>query len=325
MQTGRQLLLFEDEYILFNGAVRDLQNLNLEAAESGFLEYGNLYKKSESVDGMLQLIGFLKSELAKCAAAGLEEPARLCRSWADCEEQAQKLGVVDERLMEGIKKSFFLMIERKIEEKKLNAVPFLDNKTPTGYVYLQTERFDQAVNSLQACLPLLPDTESARIYGYLGDAYVLLGDTTYARKYYLEALLQNPLALDWRHFKDAALLELKRNIQDDLEIDHAGAAYWLPSIAYVKGMFQPKLIRQLDIIKALVAEYIPLAQDDSTPPPEGRDARIFIRAIILCDNEPFLKMVKGIDFADIRRRMKEIDAPLFADYMKLIKTRGKGV
>ncbi len=52
-------------------------------------------------------------------------------------------------------------------------------------------------------------------------------------------------------------------------------------------------------------------------------AGLFMRAIILCDNEASLRIVKGIDYADIRLRMKTINTPLFAAYMKNLKDRSK--
>jgi len=41
------------------------------------------------------------------------------------------------------------------------------------------------------------------------------------------------------------------------------------------------------------------------------ESKLFIRAIVLCDNEPFMKLIRGIDFADIRRQMKEMNPSCF--------------
>jgi hypothetical protein len=50
-------------------------------------------------------------------------------------------------------------------------------------------------------------------------------------------------------------------------------------------------------------------------------AALFFRAIILCDNEISLRLIKGMDFTDIRRQMKDIHPELFADYLRVIKER----
>jgi Tfp pilus assembly protein PilF len=65
---------------------------------------------------------------------------------------------------------------------------------PIGYAYLQTGHYDQAIRSLQACLTATPD--SAAVYGYLGDAYTLRGETDVARRVYLEACLIDPETID---------------------------------------------------------------------------------------------------------------------------------
>jgi hypothetical protein len=114
---------------------------------------------------------------------------------------------------------------------------------------------------------------------------------------------------------------LKEQIQEEQQIDHAVAAHWLPSYAYVRGMFKPKAIRQLEVLKTFVDDFLQINKTIPGDSSEELKARLFIKAIILCDNEVFMRMVKGIDYADIRRRMKEINEPLFSDYMRHIGAR----
>jgi tetratricopeptide (TPR) repeat protein len=186
-------------------------------------------------------------------------------------------------------------------------------------VYIQAGDFDRAITSLQACL--LQSLANAHIYGYLGDAYLLNGAPGYARKFYLEAFLIDPVAVDWRHFKDSELIALKEQIQEDQGVDHSIAAHWLPSYAYVRGIFKPKEIRQLDVLKTFVDDYLDMKNTCLGDSSHEQKSRLFLRGIILYDNEAFLRMVKGIHFADIRRQMKEINEPLFSDYMRHIGTR----
>jgi hypothetical protein len=55
--------------------------------------------------------------------------------------------------------------------------------------------------------------------------------------------------------------------------------------------------------------------------PPALAARLFFRGIVLCDNEPFLRMCKGIDFADVRREMKAANGAVFAAYLRQIDRR----
>ena len=53
-------------------------------------------------------------------------------------------------------------------------------------------------------------------------------------------------------------------------------------------------------------------------------ARLFLLGIVLCDNEPTLVRIKGVDFAEVRRTMKQAHASLFAAYLRLIERRVPG-
>jgi len=79
----------------------------------------------------------------------------------------------------------------------------------------------------------------------------------------------------------------------------------------------------LEVMRTFVASYLDLERTYMREAIAVRGANLFLRAIVLCDNEAFLRMVKGIDYVDIRRRMKEISEPLFAAYIKRIGDRSR--
>jgi tetratricopeptide (TPR) repeat protein len=317
--TIQQLSLFQEENLLLNGAIQDLHSLRLEEAKKAFHEYRDIYPNGDSVDDKLKLSVFLLDGLAKVSGDTLKKPEGLCHLWEDFENYADSIGVDDGHLIAGIKKSFFKNVVDTISRYGLADAPFLADQTPTGYVYIQAGDYDRGIASLQACLPL--SSENAHIYGYLGDAHLLKGDHLYARKLYLEAFLIDPIAIDWRHFKDGELIALTGQIREDQVVDHAIAAHWLPSYAYIRGIFRPKAIRQLEVLKTFVDDFLRINKMILNHSSQEQQARLFLKAIILCDNEVFLRMVKGIDYADIRRRMKEINEPLFLDYMRHIGGR----
>ena len=198
---------------------------------------------------------------------------------------------------------------------------YLSETIPIGYVYMQIRQYDLAIESLQACIPLTPN--NAVIYGYLGDAYFLRGEPDVARQCYLEACLIEPACMDWGHMKDGDLLKLRDLLIEKYNMDNSLDLEWLPSYAYIQGLFKPKTIKLNEGLKEFVEEYLKLQKVYFKEQTSDLKAKLFIRSIVLCDNEPFLKFIKGIDFIDIRRQMKEANPSLFAKYLRNIKSNNR--
>lgn len=315
-----QLSLFFDEHVLLNSAMQDMNRLRLEEAKAAFTQYRELYPKGEFVDARLKILDHLLNGMSGLPGGGAGAAA-LCRMWHVCADFAASLAFHDKATLAAVKQSLFLKAVLMLDAQPHSANPFLPDKTPAGYVYLMAGLSERAVVSFQAAL--LQTRDNAHIYGYLGDAYTLRGDTAIARSCYLEALLIDPEALDWQSCRDEALLELKRRLHEEEGFDQVAATHWLSSYAYVAGIFPPKPIKQLETIKTCINEYMRMERDYRSEATTALGAGLFIRAIILCDNEASLRRVKGIDYADIRRSMRMINAPLFAAYMKHLKDRGK--
>lgn len=234
-----QLPLFLDEHVLLNSAVQDMQTLRLEEAKAAFTHYRELYPCGECVITRLKLTDYLMYGLAGLPGDGAGAAA-LCRLWRAFDDFTVSLPFNDDSSLAAVKQSLFRKAVTMIDAPPLSDNPFLPDQTPAGYVYLMAGLSERAIASLQAAL--LQTTENAHIYGYLGDAYKLRGDMAIARSCYLEALLIDPEAVDWRSFKDTALLELKRRLQEEQGLEPVAAAHWLSSHAYVEGLFPPKQI-----------------------------------------------------------------------------------
>jgi len=52
--------------------------------------------------------------------------------------------------------------------------------------------------------------------------------------------LIEPGGMDWNHMKDRALLELRDRLLEEHDLDNSLALEWLPSYAYIQGLFKPK-------------------------------------------------------------------------------------
>jgi len=129
--------------------------------------------------------------------------------------------------------------------------------------------------------------------------------------------------MDWNHVKDNELLKLRDPLIKTSDMDNSLAVEWLPSYAYIQELFKPKAIRLNEELKKFVDEYLALRKAYLKEPTSDLEAKLFIRAIILCDNEPFMKLIRGIDFIDIRRQMEEMNPSLFSRYMKRIESRNR--
>lgn len=321
---GEQLWLFQDQDMLFNRGVLELAKLNLDAARQAFDRYDELYHEREAIDKQRRLIDFLTDGFSRVPDSCPERPAHIYRLWMSFETYVQSEHSVGETVAAEIKYAFFQKIRKALEECNLMDAPYIADTVPTGYVYMQLKDYNPAIQSLQACIPATPD--NAAIYGYLGDAYMLRGepgDTGVSRQCYLEAFLIDPNGIDWSHIKDVALLELKDQIIEEDDLEESLALEWLPSYAYIEGIFQRKTIRLNEGLKEFVDEYLSMKKAYSRRQTADLKARLFFRSMILCDNEVSLRFIKGIDFIDIRKLMKDMNPGLFRSYLEFIESRNR--
>jgi len=321
---GEQLLLFQDRDMLLNRGVLELARLNLDAAKEAFNRYQELYHDRDAIDKEAKLTDFLIKGFSRVPDTCPERPAHLYRLWTSFESYLQSVRFESKNIVSEIKYSFFRKIHEALEQCNLTDDLYISDTIPTGYIYMQIKEYSLAIKSLQTCIPVTPD--SAAIYGYLGDTYTLRGepgDIGASRHCYLEAYLIDPGGIDWRHIKDIALLELRDQITEEHNLEDSLALEWLPSYAYIEGIFKPKTIKLNDGLKEFVDEYLKIKKAYDKRQASELKARLFIRSMILCDNEESLRFIKHIDFMDIRRLMKDINPDLFRGYLKFIESRNR--
>jgi tetratricopeptide (TPR) repeat protein len=314
-----QLSLFEDKYVLLNTGMSELVKLNLEEAKLSLQRYRDIYKDHEAVDRKLDITDFLIQGFDRIPDAGPEEPAYLYDLWISFDQYVKSTGIEGEALIPEIRNSYFGKLVDSIDRCNISDSPYLTDTVPLGYVFLQAGRYDRAIASLQAALLSVPD--KAAMYAYLGDAYLLQDEVDIARRCYLEACLIDPGDIDWRNVQDAQLVALRRQMMEASDMNEASATAWLPCHAYLQGLFKPKQIRLKDELKRFVNDYLELRKAYVKDPTPLMKPRLYLRAIVLCDNEAALQVIKGIDFIEIRRHMKGMDEALFARYMKYISKR----
>ena len=313
-----QLPLFEDRRSLLNRGILELIRLNLNEAKKAFEDYKALYRSEDEVEAEIKIADFLMKGFAEAPERAAEEPAYLCRLWASFEDYVESLGYEHKNITSDIKSSFFHKVVKTINRCNLADSPFLSDTIPTGYVYIQAGQYDEAIKALQACIPMTPD--NVAVYGYLGDAYMLRGDADVARQCYREACLIDPAGIDWGHIKDKALLQLRDQLIKEYSLDNSLPLEWLPSYAYIQGLFKPKIIKLNHGIKEFVDEYLGLRKAFFKEETPDLKAKLFFRGMILCDNEPLLRFVKRISFIEVRRLMKELNPGLFSRYLQWVES-----
>lgn len=315
-----QLSLFQDEYVLLNCAVEALVALDFDAALTAFSRHRDLYCGNDHSKRLMNMALSLRDGIASCQeTVGQDKPGRLFAFWKSFEDAPEARQKECASVMSRIRLSFFNRIIQNIEAIPLPDASFLCRGIPVGYAYIQTGQHDRAVRSLQACIVAGPD--NSVVYGYLGDAYFLRGETAVARRVYLEACLIDPVTVDWDHLRDETLRNLRAELAEEEGSGRATSLRWLPSHAYVRGLFGPKRIRFLEEFKTFADGYLELRKSRKNTSSPELDAKLFLKGIILCDNEPFMRLIKSIDFAEVRRDMKAANPSLFAAYLKQIESR----
>jgi len=78
-------------------------------------------------------------------------------------------------------------------------------------------------------------------------------------------------------------------------------------------------------LKELAEDYLALQRKFRQTPEPGLKAGLFLRALLLCEQEPHLKFIKTVNFIDLRKTMKSLDPSLFAGYLTWIERRHAGL
>ncbi len=317
-QASPQLNLFaQNDMSLVNRGIRAFKSLELEKAVELFEKHRSVYPDGCDISSRLAAAEFLLRGMREAPDQPRERPGYMCRLWDSFEDFAGADGIGRAAFGAEIKGAFFARLIEEAEKcGPVDGPSFLPGDIPAGYVLLQAGRYEEAIRSLQDCIPKMP--HNAALYGYLGDAYRLRGDYEVARRCYREACLIDPAAIDWRHVQDAELKELKRDILFEYDFDPKLAEAWLPSHARINGLFERKVVRIHEGLKELVDDYLALEKALSKEKSPLLSARLFFRGMVLCENPENLKFIKTIDLIQVRRVMKQANPDLFEEFLEWI-------
>ena len=315
LQPG-QISLFAQNMSFVNQGTRAYNDMELEKAVDLFQKHRSLFPKGYDISSRLKAAEFLIHGMSEAPAEPGERPGYLCRLWDSFEDYVRSEGTDENVLAAKAKAAYFARVLQEVERAGLAESTMLPEDIPLGYILLQAGRYDEAIRSLQARIPKMP--ENAALYGYLGDAYRLRGDFEVARRCYREACFIDPAAIDWRHIEDAELKELKQDILFECGFDAELALEWLPTHARIDGLFERKPVRINDGLKEMVDDYLAMEKAWSKDKSPRLAAKLFLRGMVLCENRDNLKFVKKIDLIQVRRTMKQANADLFEEFLEKI-------
>ena len=313
----RQLSLFaQKDMPLINEGIQALKRLELDKAVEHFQRHKRLFPRSFDVASKISIAEFLREGLQSAPAEGRDRLLHLCKLWRSLEDHLISIGAAQEPSLPSIRATYFERALREAENSALIEMPFVSEDIPMGYLHLQAGRLEHAIQSLQACI--LKDPHNAAVYGYLGDAYLVRGDIRTARRSYREACFIDPAGIDWGHLKDGELKEFAEELLLEYGFDRSLALEWLPSHARINGLFERKTIRLHEGVKEMVSEYLALRKSLARKQSPLMHAKLFLRGIVLCENEENFKLVKKIELIDVRREMRQANPDLFEEFLKRI-------
>ncbi len=319
---ARQLSVFEQNDLTFvNQGIQAFRSLDLEKAIDLFEKHRVVYPRGFDVTSRLAAARFLIQGFAEAPADASERPAYLFRLWDSFEDFTASGGAGGKRYDAEVKGAFFARMVEEAERHSPADPSFLPGDIPLGCVLLRAGRIEEAIRSLQNCIPKAP--HNAALYGVLGDAYLLRGEQSIARQCYREACFIDPAGIDWRHMQDEDLKELKQDLLLEYGLDPEAAVQWLPCHARIEGLFERKVVRLHEGLKEIVDDYLALQKALAKEKDPRLKAKLFLRGMVLCENPESLKFIKKIDLIQVRRMMKEANPDLFADFLERI-VEGKG-
>ena len=314
----KQLSLFGDENTLFNLGIQRLLEMDFSGCLETLERYRKLFPWGQNVGQEMRMAEFWLTKLQGVTWTEINsvEAERRYKFWLEFEE-AFGFPWPEESIEAQFQIRYFGRLTDELASSPKQALG-LPSGTPLGLIPLLAGRPDPAIALLQAFIAAEPD--DARAYGYLGDAYAARGDLRTARICYREAFVLEPGAVDVRRLCDPGLREMLSEPvgNDDGE---ASAVEWLPVRAQLSGIFERRVLRNMEEVKRWLQRYLDLEKEYRRGAGETLVPRLFYHAMVFSDNASMLRFIKQVDLAELRRMMKRWNPALFAQHMREVERR----
>jgi hypothetical protein len=186
---------------------------------------------------------------------------------------------------------------------------------PTGYLLLKAGMFEEARGSLEKeiSVPSLPPRSRARLIGYLGDLFSVMGDETEARKRYLEAMLA-----DWRGIDtDNIIDEDVQALLSGSYVPEGHGGVWAASVGAMLLILPRPDFADSDEVLRFSKEFLALKTAQKKDESEESAGKLFYYALVIAENERLFRSLKDADIMELRKLMRRLNAPLFRLYTKI--------
>ncbi|MBN1882100.1 MAG: hypothetical protein JW885_08000 [Deltaproteobacteria bacterium] len=186
---------------------------------------------------------------------------------------------------------------------------------PTGYLLMKAGMFEDARESLEgeASAPSLPSRSRARLVGYLGDLFSMMGDEPVARKKYLEAMLTDWRGMDADNIVDEDVRALLSGSY--VSEDHGGV--WAASVGAMFLILPRPDFADSDEVLRFSKEFLALKNAQKKDESEELAGKLFFYALVIAENERLFRSLKDADIMELRKLMRRLNASLFRLYTKI--------
>lgn len=316
-----QLSLFAEENTRFNTGTQQLLKMDFAGCLETLERYRKLFPWGRDVSSVMEMASFFSTKLAEenWTAVDPGEGERRYQIWREF-EAAFGYPWRPDSMEEKLQVEYFSRLADSLISGGYGEITALPGGTPAGLIHLLASRVKQAVASLEASIREKPGDAAA--YGYLGDAYFLLGDVRRARLFYREAFAIEPAHVDLKRLQDDEIKEFLNAPLEDEGFEGDPLA-WFPVAAQLDGIFERRISTDLGDLDHWVTRYLELLESHRKHEDRALIPRLFYHAMILSDNAPMMKHAEKTDVLEIRRNMRKWQPVLFARYMEMLGSKEK--
>jgi tetratricopeptide (TPR) repeat protein len=303
--------------VLYNTGIQRLLGLDFAGCLETMDRYQRLFPWGQTISSVMEMARFLNENLAGETSTAItpKEAGRRYEIWREFERAfgyPWKRDAIEERLQV----QYFSRLLDGLAAGGHSGINRLPGDIPLGLVHLLGHRLKEAIECLQASIQERPDR--AAPYGYLGDAYVLLGDVRRARLCYREAFAVEPREVDLPRLQDTEIRQFLDALAEDEDLED-DPIVWLPVLAQLECVFERRFISDLDTLDQWLTRYLALLEDYEDHWDRALIPKLFYHAMVLSDNESLVSRYRKIDLPAIRRNMKNWQPVLFARHMRQLE------